>query len=87
MLVSSVYYISEYGNNLDDGSINGVNETLEIPAGGFVLTFTNDTYTAKKLYTAITERHGKIYNTSVGLDGAFIATREGNKITVTQSVD
>ena len=81
------YYISEYGNNLDDGSINGVNETLEIPAGGFVLTFTNDTYTAKKLYTAITERHGKIYNTSVGLDGAFIATREGNKITVTQSVD
>lgn len=80
----SGYYISEYGNNLDDGSIDGVNETVKIPDGGFVLCFPNDDYAAKNLYTAIANRYGVIYNTSVGLDGDFIATRDGNTLTVIQ---
>lgn len=79
------YYISEYGNNLDDGSINGENETIKIPEGGFVLVFPNDSEAAKRLYTAIESRHGVIYNTSLGLDGDYIATIDGNTLTVTQS--
>ncbi len=81
------YYISEYGNNLDDGSINGVNETVIIPEGGFVLAFTANDYKAKQLYDAITKRHEVIYNTSIGLDGDYIATREGDTVTVTQCVE
>lgn len=79
------YYISEYGNNLDDGSIAGVNETVNIPEGGFVLIFTNKSDAAKRLYAAIEDRHGVIYNTTIGLPGDYIATRDGNKIAVTQS--
>lgn len=79
------YYISEYGNNLDDGSIAGVNETVKIPEGGFVLIFTNKSDTAKQLYQAIETRHEVIYNTTIGLPGDYIATRDGNMITVTQS--
>ncbi len=79
------YYIREYGNNLDDGSIAGVNETVNIPEGGFVLIFTNKSAAAKRLYAAIENRHGEIYNTTIGLPGDYIATRDGNQITVTQS--
>jgi len=78
------YYISEYGNNLDDGSIDGVNETVKIPKGGFVLAFTTQSPMAKTLYDSIAKRHGVIYNTTVGLPGDYIAVRDGNKITVTQ---
>ncbi|MBQ8323571.1 MAG: right-handed parallel beta-helix repeat-containing protein [Clostridia bacterium] len=81
------YYISEYGNNLDDGSINGEVEVVKIPEGGFVLAFTGESYKAKDLYNAITKRHEVIYNTSLGLDGDYIATRDGNTVTVTQSVE
>lgn len=80
------YYISEYGNNLDDGSINGEIEIVKIPEGGFVLAFTADSYKAYSLYTAITKRHEVIYNTSLGLDGDYVATREGDTVTVIQSV-
>ncbi len=79
------YYISEYGNNLDDGSIAGVNEIVKIPEGGFVLIFTNQSGAAKQLYDAIESRHGVIYNTTIGLPGDYIATRDGNKVTITQS--
>ncbi len=79
------YYISEYGNNLDDGSINGVNETVKIPEDGFVLIFTGKSSAAKRLYDAIESRHGVIYNTTIGLPGDYIATRDGNTVTVTQS--
>lgn len=79
------YYMSEYGNNLDDGSIAGVNETVIIPEGGFVLIFTNQSSIAKQLYQAIENRHEVIYNTTIGLPGDYIAARDGNKITVTQS--
>ncbi len=78
------YYINEYGNNLDDGSIDGINETVKIPEGGFVLVFDSQS-TAKRLYSAIENRHGVIYNTSVGLFGDYIATRSDNGLTVTQS--
>lgn len=79
------YYISEYGNNLDDGSIAGVNETVKIPEGGFVLVFTGKSGVAKQLYNAIESRHGAIYNTTIGLPGDYIVTRDGNNITVIQS--
>ena len=81
------YYISEYGNNLDDGSINGEVEIVKIPEGGFVLAFTGNSYKAKDLYNAITKRHEVIYNTSLGLDGDYIAAREGDTVTVIQSVE
>ena len=81
------YYISEYGNNLDDGSINGEIEIVKIPKDGFVLVFTSDSYKPHSLYTAIAGRHEVIYNTSLGLDGDYIATREGDTVTVIQSVE
>ncbi len=81
------YYISEYGNNLDDGSINGEIEIVKIPKDGFVLVFTSDSYKPYSLYTAIAGRHEVIYNTSLGLDGDYIATREGDTVTVIQSVE
>jgi hypothetical protein len=80
----SGYYVCEYGNNLDDGSIDGVNETVEVPEGGFVLCFSNDDYAAKNLYTAISNRYGMIYNTTVGMNEDFIATLEGTTLKVIQ---
>lgn len=79
------YYISEYGNNLDDGSIYGWNEKVYIPKDGFVIAFTNRAAAAKQLYDAIAARHGVIYNTSLTLDGDYIATYENGKITVAES--
>ncbi len=78
------YYISEYGNNLDDGSIYGGNDIVKIPEGGFVITFQNSGV-AKQLYDAISSRHGVIYNTTIGLFGDYIAEIDGNTIVVTQS--
>ncbi len=80
------YYISEYGNNLDDGSIRNWVEKVYIPEGGFVLVFTNDGEpAANRLYNAISARHGMIYNTTLTLHGDYKAETEGNKIIVTQS--
>ena len=52
-----------------------------------MLVFTSDSYKPHSLYTAIAGRHEVIYNTSLGLDGDYIATREGDTVTVIQSVE
>ena len=84
------YYISEYGNNLDDGSIHGWNEKVDIPDGGFVLVFRNggdeNAESAVGLYNAISDRNGYIYNTSRSLYGDYIAVYENGTVTVTEAV-
>lgn len=77
------YFICEYGNNLDDGTIIGVNERVHIPEGGFAITFTasDNPY---RLYSAISNRHETIYNTTLMLDGDYIATLEGDLLRVVQ---
>ena len=79
------YYISEYGNNLDDGSICNWNEKVYIPEGGFVITFTSSSEGGIRLYNAISKRHKVIYNTTIMLDGDFIAHIEDDKIKVTEA--
>ncbi len=79
------YYISEYGNNLDDGSIRNWNEKVYVPDGGFVVTFKSENGSWRRLYDAISARHGVIYNTTLMLDGDFIAKYDGELLRVTAS--
>ncbi len=79
------YYISEYGNNLDDGSIRNWNEKVYVPEGGFVVTFKSDNGSWRRLYDAVSARHGVIYNTTLMLDGDFIAKYDGELLRVTAS--
>ena len=76
------YYIKEYGNNLDDGSIRDWNEKVYIPEGGFVVTFSADNGSGLRLYTAISDRHGMIYNTTKCLDGDFVGEFDGELLRV-----
>ena len=76
------FYIKEYGNNLDDGSIRNWNEKVYIPEGGFVLAFTSNNGSCLHLYNAIADRHGVIYNTTLCLDGDFIAEFDGELLRV-----
>lgn len=76
------FYIKEYGNNLDDGSIRNWSEKVYIPEGGFVLAFTADSGSGMRLYNAIADRHGVIYNTTLCLDGDFIAEFDGELLRV-----
>lgn len=79
------YYVSEYGNNLDDGSIRNWNEKVYIPEGGFAVTFKGENGSWRRLYDAISARHGVIYNTTLMLDGDYIAKYDGEFLRVTAS--
>lgn len=81
------YYVCEYGNNLDDGSILGENEVVRIPENGFVLTFTSNHSKPLRLYKEIAARHGVIYNSSMILNGDYIATFDGSVIKAVESVE
>ena len=76
------FYIKEYGNNLDDGSIRNWNEKVYVPEGGFVLAFTADNGSGVRLYNAVAERHGVIYNTTLCLDGDFVGEFDGELLRV-----
>ena len=76
------FYIKEYGNNLDDGSIRNWNEKVYVPEGGFVIAFTADNGSGVRLYNAIAERHGVIYNTTLCLDGDFVGEFDGELLRV-----
>lgn len=76
------FYIKEYGNNLDDGSIRNWNEKVYVPEGGFVLAFTADNGSGVRLYNAVAERHGVIYNTTKCLDGDFVGEFDGELLRV-----
>ncbi|MBQ2325684.1 MAG: right-handed parallel beta-helix repeat-containing protein [Clostridia bacterium] len=81
------YYICEYGNNLDDGSIRDWNEKVYIPEGGFVVTFSSENGSALRLYNAIAARHGVIYNTTLMLDGDYLGEFDGNLMRVTEGIE
>ncbi|MBO5981674.1 MAG: right-handed parallel beta-helix repeat-containing protein, partial [Clostridia bacterium] len=76
------FYIKEYGNNLDDGSIRNWNEKVYVPEGGFVLAFTADSGSGLRLYNAVADRHGVIYNTTLCLDGDFVGEFDGELLRV-----
>ncbi|MBO7216658.1 MAG: right-handed parallel beta-helix repeat-containing protein [Clostridia bacterium] len=76
------FYIKEYGNNLDDGSIRNWNEKVYVPEGGFVIAFTADNGSGVRLYNAVAERHGVIYNTTLCLDGDFVGEFDGELLRV-----
>lgn len=71
------YYLKEYGNNLDDGSIRNWNEKVYVPDGGFILVFDGGCGSALRLYEAVANRHGVIYNTTKCLDGDFVGEYDG----------
>lgn len=77
------YYISEYGNNLDDGSIQNWNEKVYVPENGFVATFTSENGSWLRLYNSIAARHQVIYNTTLMLNGDYIAAYDGELLRVT----
>ena len=81
------FRITEYGNNLDDGTIMNWDEKVYIPESGFVLAFTNDVLKMKSLYDYITEEYSVIYNTTASIHGGYIADVTGvlgsGEITVT----
>ncbi len=71
------YRITEYGNNLDDGSIMDYDEKVYIPEDGFVLVFTGDNPDMKALYDYISEEYSVLYNTTAVVRGGYIADVEG----------
>lgn len=71
------YVISEYGNNLDNGTIWSYDEKVTVPESGFVLIFNNNS-TLSSIYDIIAERFGIIYNTTMYVPGGFKARVEND---------
>ena len=72
------YRITEYGSNLDNGTIMGYDEKVYIPDGGFVLAFTSENSDMLSFYNYIAAEYSVIYNTTLPILGGYKAEVQGD---------
>lgn len=73
------YVISEYGNNLDNGTIWSYDEKVTVPEGGFIIIYSsNSNSTLAPIYDTIAGRFGIIYNTTMYVPGGYKARLEND---------